>query len=124
MYGRAVSWTSDELQRFAAAEELQLSASGRTVTIWVVPVGDEVYVRSVYGRGSKWFRATQDRHEGQISTGGVDKDVGFAEVDDESVLDEVGEAYRTKYRNQPAAFVDPLLTPQARAATLRLEPRS
>jgi hypothetical protein len=30
--------------------------------------------------------------------------------------------YRTKYANQPAAYVDPCLTPQAHAATLSLIP--
>jgi hypothetical protein len=118
------TWTSDELQKIAGAEELELTASGRTITIWVVRVGDDAYVRSVRGRTSRWFRGVEERHEGHISTGGVERDVGFAEVDGDALLDQIGAAYREKYRDQPAVFVDPLLTPEARAATIRLEPRS
>jgi hypothetical protein len=56
--------------------------------------------------------------------GGVEKDVHFVEIDDEVLIDAVGDAYRTKYADQPAEFVDPLLTLEARVATLRLEPES
>src|SRR5262245_9737260 len=52
----------------------------KPVTIWVVRLGNELYVRSGYGRTSTWFRGTQDRHEGHIHAGGVDKDVRFVEA--------------------------------------------
>jgi quercetin dioxygenase-like cupin family protein len=73
------AWTADELDKIAAAEELELAPAGRDgtlrkpVTIWVVRRDDDLYVRSVYGRTSSWFRGTQDRHEGHIRAGGVDK---------------------------------------------------
>jgi hypothetical protein len=41
-----------------------LSAPSRT--IWVVRVDDDLYVRSVNGRTSDWFRGTQRRHQGRI----------------------------------------------------------
>jgi hypothetical protein len=123
------AWTSDELEKIAAADELQLASARpdgnlrKPVTIWVVRLGDDVYVRSVNGRTSHWFRGTEDRHEGHIRAGGVDKDVLLVEADDE-VNDEVETAYRTKYQRYGASYVDPLLTPDARAATLELVPRS
>jgi hypothetical protein len=40
-------------------------------TIWVVRVGDDLYVRSMYGRAGGWFPATQVRHHGHIQAGGV-----------------------------------------------------
>ena len=50
------TWTDQELDRIGGAEELQL-ASERTdgslrpyVTMWVVRAGDDLYVRSAYGR--------------------------------------------------------------------------
>jgi hypothetical protein len=122
------NWTRDELERIAAAEELRLASARsngtlrKPVTIWVVRHSDDLYVRSVYGRTSNWFRGTQDRHEGHISAGGVDKDVQFVEAGDD-VNDKVDAAYRTKYRNQPAAYVDPTATPEARGATIKLVPR-
>src|SRR5438093_9637213 len=108
-------WTSDELSKIGAAEELDLaSVRGddtlrEPVTIWVVRHGDDLYVRSVYGRTSGWFRGVEDRHEGHISAGGVEKDVVFVEADDD-VDDAIDAAYRTKYGGYPTAYVDPTVT--------------
>ena len=121
-------WPSEELERIAAADELQLASArpdGRLrkpVTIWVVRLGEDLYVRSVNGRTSLWFRGTEDRHEGHIRAGGVDKDVRFVEAGDD-VNDEIEAAYRTKYRHYGAGLVDPLFTTGAKAATLELVPR-
>ena len=121
-------WTNDELEKIADADELALASARpdgtlrKPVTIWVVRDGDDLYVRSVNGRTSSWFRGTQDRRDGRIEAGGVAKDVVFADADDH-VHDGIDDAYRTKYRRYPAEFVDPTVTPQARAATLKLVPR-
>src|SRR6266480_1307169 len=104
------AWASDELSKIGAADELELaSARGegtlrKPVTIWVVRHGDDLYVRSVNGRGSSWFRGVQVRHEGHIRAGGVDKDVLFTETDD--VKDEVDAEYRTKYRRYAGGHID------------------
>ncbi len=123
------AWTSDELEKIAASEELEITPLRRDgtlrnpVTIWVVRVGDELYVRSWRGRTSAWYRGTQVRHEGRIEAGGVEKDVRFAEADPE-LHDQIDNAYRTKYRRHGAQYVDPMVGPDARAATIRLVPRS
>ncbi len=123
-----MSWTSDEVDQIGTAEELQLASRRhdgtlrKPVTIWVVRHGEELYVRSVRGSTSSWFRGVQDRHEGRISAGGVDKDVVFVEVDD--VNDEVDAAYRSKYGGRyPASYVDPIVSAEVRATTLKLVPR-
>jgi hypothetical protein len=121
-------WPSEELEKIAAADELQLASARpdgslrKPVTIWVVRLGDDLYVRSVNGRTSHWFRGTEERHEGHIRAGGVDKDVRFVEAGDD-VNDEIDGAYRSKYRHYGASLVDPLFTPGAKAATLELVPR-
>lgn len=124
-----MTWTVEELTRIGDAEEIQLASLRRDgalrkpVIIWVVRVGDDLYVRSVYGRSSAWFRGVQVRLEGRIWAGGVEKDVAFEEVSDSDLIDRIGGAYRTKYHRYPQ-YVAPLLVPEARAATLRLMPRS
>ena len=121
------TWTSDELGKVEAAEELDLaSARGdgtlrNPVTMWVVRHGDDLYVRSVNGRGSTWFRGAQARHEAHVQAGGVDKDVRLVETDD--VDDELDAAYRAKYRRYADSIVDTIVSPRARAATLKLVPR-
>jgi hypothetical protein len=89
-------------------------------TIWVVRPDDDLYIRSVNGRTSAWFRGAQVRHEANIQAGGVDKDVRLVETDD--LNDQIDAAYRTKYRRYAANIIDTIVSPQARAATLRLVP--
>ena len=123
------SWSSDEFAQIEATDELELAALRRDgtlrkpVTIWVVRLGDDLYVRSAYGRTSAWFRGTQVRHEGHIQAGGVDKDVTFVDADHD--LDEqIDAAYRTKYCRYSASFINYMVSPEARATTLKLVPRS
>ncbi len=123
------TWTSDELNKIGTAEELQIASLRRDgtlrnpVTIWVVRVGDDLYIRSVNGRGSNWFRGVQTRYEGQIRAGGVVKDVTFVEELDSYINEQIDTAYRTKYGRYAASIVNTTLTPEARAATIKLVPR-
>jgi hypothetical protein len=122
------TWRSDELTRIGAADELELAPLRRDdtlrkpVTIWVVRLGDDLYVRSVNGRTSSWFRGAEERHEAHIHAGGVGKDVLLVETDD--INDEIDAAYRAKYQRYAASIIDSVVSPQAQAATLRLVPRS
>jgi hypothetical protein len=123
------TWTSDELTRIGTAEELEIASLRqdgtlrKPRTIWVVRVGDDLYVRSVYGRTSDWFRGVQARHEGRIWAGGVEKDVTFVE-DDSDVNDQIDAAYRTKYHRYAANIISSIVSPEARSATLKLVPRA
>ena len=93
------------------------------VTIWVVRLGDDLYVRSYRGTGGSWFRGTQVLHEGRIRAAGVEKDVTFVEETDPGTNDRIDAAYRTKYRRYAAQYVGPMVAPEARATTLKLAPR-
>ena len=122
-------WTSNELKKIETAEELQIASLQddgtlrKPVTIWVVRVGDDLYVRSVNGRTSAWFRGVQTRHEGHIRVGGIDKDVTFVEETDPRISEQIDAAYTTKYRRYAASIVNTTVRPEARAATIKLVPR-
>ncbi len=121
------TWTSDELDRIGRAEELEIASVRRDgtqrkpVTIWVVRHGDDLYVRPVNGRTSSWFRGAQARHEAHIEAGGVVKDVRLVETDD--MNDQIDAAYRAKYHRYAESIVGSVVSPNARAATLKLVPR-
>ncbi len=72
-------WTNEELEKIGRADELEISSLRKDgtlrspVTIWVVRVGNGLYVRAVKGRSGPWFRGTQTRQMGRIQSGGVEK---------------------------------------------------
>jgi hypothetical protein len=122
-------WASDQLDKIGKAEEVQIASVrrdgtlGKPVTVWAVRDGDDVYVRAVRGRKGVWFRGTQERHEGRIRAGGVQQDVTFVDAE-EDINPEVDAAYRAKYRRYAGSILNSVLTPEARAATIKLVPRS
>ena len=122
------TWTSDKLQKIATAEELEVASLRSDGTlrkptpIWVVRVGDALYVRSVHGPTSAWFRGTEVRHEGRIWAGGVEKDVTFVDAE-ASLTDQIDAVYRNKYRHYPTQYVDHVTSPVARSATIKIIPR-
>jgi len=87
-------------------------------TIWVVRVGAEPFVRSFRGPNGAWYRAAKRSQRGRIRAGGVERDVAFDDVHDNT--DAVDAAYRRKYGR--SSYVDAMVTPDAAATTLRLVP--
>ena len=123
-------WTREELNKIGTAEELEIASLRRDgtlrkpTTIWVVRVGDDLYVRSAYGPTSAWFRGVQVRHEGRIRAGGVEKDVSFGDAGAEPNLnDQIDTEYRTKYRRYEETYVKPVVSPEVRSTTIKLVPR-
>src|SRR3989442_15593847 len=86
------SWTRNDLERIGAADELLLASfkkdgtHRKPVTIWVVRVGDDLYVRAYRGRETAWFRHIQLRHEGRIGAGGVSQDAEVVDASSDEAL--------------------------------------
>ncbi|MGW4929078.1 DUF2255 family protein [Agromyces sp. NPDC004153] len=123
------TWTSDELDRIGGAEELRVSSRrrdgsfSRPIIIWVVRVGDDLFVRSAYGPSNPWFVNARRRGRGRITAGGVEREVDFADASgaDPEAIDA---SYHAKY--------DPISSPrivatvvgeQVHPLTLRLAAR-
>jgi hypothetical protein len=119
----------EELERIGSAEELEIAprrSDGtlrKAAPIWVVRVGEGLYVRSYRGRDGAWFRAAQSSGEGRVRAGGVAKDVAFVNETDPRLNDQVDAAYSAKYRRY-LQYVAPMLTAEVRATTLKLVPRT
>src|SRR5437899_9125344 len=104
------AWSNEELTKIEAVDELEIASLRRDgtlrhrTTIWVVRLGDDLYVRSVNGRTGSWFRGTQVRHEGHIQAGSIDKDVTFVNADN-NLDDRIDGAYRNKYRRYASSII-------------------
>lgn len=122
------AWTAAELDTIGQAKEIDIAALRpdgtlrKPVVIWIARMADDLYIRSAYGRTAAWYRGTQARHAGRITSGSLSRDITFDPVDP-ALYDAIDAAFRTKYRSQPAQYVNMVLTDEARSTTLRLTPR-
>jgi hypothetical protein len=120
-------WNPTELERIAAAREIEVSALRadgaltKPVTIWCVRVEGELFVRSVRGGAGGWFKAAEQRHEGRIEAGDTAVDVSFEDLP-HHLDEEIDAAYKEKY-GYPSNPVDSVSTDAAQATTIRVVPR-
>ena len=120
------AWTPEQLDRIDGEDELQIASYRADGTvraykrIWVVRIGDELYVRSVNGRGADWFRHVASAGRGRIRCAAVESDV-TADAGDAST-EAVDDAYLTKYARYGERFARTMLRPPVVEATLRLRP--
>jgi hypothetical protein len=122
------AWSPDELDAIGGAREVDIApldrdgTPGQPVTIWIVRVGDDLYIRSWRGVRARWFRAAQRAGAGRLHAAGINGDVTFAttRADLEGAVDG---AYLTKYGGRGAQYVEDMIAPEARATTLKLVPR-
>lgn len=124
------TWTTDDLARIGAAEELDIAATRPDgtprpyVTIWVVRAGDDLYVRSAYGPENGWFRRARATGTGRVRAAGTEHDVTFAAVPaDADIHETLDAAYHAKYDRHGPRYVNPVVGAEAATATLRLLPR-
>lgn len=120
-------WTPEQLDRIAQADELQI-ASRRSdgtlrpfVTIWVVRVGDDLYVRSAYGATNPWFRRALASGTGRIRAGGIEQDVTFADTASDAHPG-IDAAYHAKYDRYGPQIVGTVVGPGVVGTTIRLMP--
>jgi hypothetical protein len=120
------TWSDDDLQRIGIAEELQL-ASRRTdgtlsgfVTMWVVRVGDDLYVRSAGGPDRPWYRHAIARSVGRVRAGGVEREVTFGFHPDNGPA--IDAAYHAKYDRYRPRIVGRVAA--AHPVAVRLDPSS
>jgi hypothetical protein len=126
----ATSWSPQELDRIGMADELQI-ASKRTdgtlrrwVPIWVVRVGDQVYVRTWHRRESGWFGHVLDSCRARIRVPGLEADVTVEDTGEGTAQQraDIDAAYRAKYGRYGSTSVEPMVTAAAAATSLRLSP--
>jgi hypothetical protein len=93
--------------------------------MWVVRVGDDVYVRSAGGRGRPWYRHALASGAGRVRAGGVNADVTFDHATNSGPHDAIDAAYHAKYDRYgpgPVSHVTGLDAPPVTIRLLRSEP--
>jgi len=124
-------WDADDLATIGGAEEVQVSSvrpdgtDRPFVTIWGVPVGDDLYIRSAYGPDNPWYRRARRSGIGRIRAGDADRPVSFTAVDagDDATQQAVDAAYHAKYDRFGPQIVGTVTGSASHATTLRLDPR-
>jgi hypothetical protein len=121
------TWKPNELERIASSEELEISSSEghgpdrRWTPIWVVRVDDGLYIRSLLGKRSKWYRRATAGHVARIRTGRLEDDVLLEDAAEPGLNTRVDDAYRAKYAAQ-SRWLKTAVAPAAAATTMRLVP--
>jgi hypothetical protein len=118
------AWSTALLDAFARAGQVRLAVrrpdgSARdAVTVGLVRVGGDVFVRSYRGADGAWYRAALASGRAHVAGAGLDLDVAL--VPDATRDDAVDAAFPARYGTD--AGVRAMVAPAARATTLRLEP--
>jgi hypothetical protein len=113
--------------RLEQAEEVQIetrqpgaSSPAHRATIWVVVVGDDVFVRSVRGTDGRWYQEIKTNPLAVVHVDGQHLRVKAMPVTDNMLIARVSDEYQKKYGT--SAYLPPLMRPEVLPTTLRLEP--
>ena len=124
-------WSAEDIAHIGGADELLIAVQRpdgtlrNWVPIWVVSVGDQVYVRTWYRRNNGWFGLVVDSARARIRVPGLEITVTVDDVGNDMAPEArlgIDAAYRAKYGRYGGATVDRMVTDEAAATTLRLTP--
>ncbi|MFT4199170.1 DUF2255 family protein [Gordonia sp. (in: high G+C Gram-positive bacteria)] len=121
------AWSAAELAEFSSQDELFIETrrkDGSTVPavpIWMVVVDEQLYVRTWEVRTTGWYGRAVRHGTAAVATGGPKTPVTVEQVGSLD-SDAIEAAYRGKYRRYAASTLDPILTDDGVATTLRLTP--
>ena len=113
-------WSDSELATIGRADEIHIAPDrsdrtpGGAVPIWVVRVGDDLYVRSYRGPSGSWYRRARRNGSGRIRVGGVDHAVRFIAADP-------GVRTQVDDRKDPLAIADSASCPFYHRRTCRFD---
>jgi hypothetical protein len=97
------------------------SPEHRTI-VWVVVVEGEVFVRSVRGPKGRWYLELSSNPDGALHVGERRVPVRAFPATDETTVDAVSEAYRSKYEEALPGPTAAMVRPDVLPTTLKLSP--
>lgn len=116
----------DILDHLAATDEIRIGfnrpdGSTGSTPVWIVRVGDDLFVRSMNGPRGGWYRRLRADPDGEVHENGHRHRVHAEPVTDPEVRRQVTHAYQAKYQDSP--YLRPFLDEETAGTTLRLKPR-
>jgi hypothetical protein len=121
-----MSFSTDDLERLAAAEEVEIETQApggpvhRTV-IWVVVDGDEAFIRSYRGHTARWYVEALANPAVAIHVDGRRLPATAIPATDPDAIERTSAALKVKYAHDPSSLAT-MLEPAMLDANLRLEP--
>jgi hypothetical protein len=119
-----MSWTPEELDAFGAPDEIRITAlredrtAATTVPIWVVRIGDELFVRSWKGERGAWYRHVRVTGHAWIEADGAEKEVVLTATAGSD--DAVDAEFLSKYRR--SGYAQEMVDEPAHGTTMRVDP--
>jgi hypothetical protein len=92
-------------------------------TIWVVTVGDQVFVRSERGTAGRWYREARQAPDLILHAGDEAIPVSAVLAADPDSVQRVSDAFTARYGRRSAASTAAMIRPHTLETTLRLDPR-
>src|ERR1700722_15690177 len=123
----SVGWKPQILSERSDREENHIRSErtgggyNRWPPVWVVRVGNDLYVRSGFGENGFWYRHATGS-QAYVDAAGVQYKVSLILDRDSVSIAAVDEAYRRKYSADPSLPL--LLSDRARSTTSRLIPQT
>ncbi len=89
------------------------------VTIWVVVVGDDAFIRSIRGPKARWYKSATADGNAVVEAG--EERIGVRlETADAARVEPVSRAFLAKYRDSP--YAEKMVLPNILSTTLRMAP--
>jgi hypothetical protein len=121
-----MSFATDDLERLAAAEEVEIEtqapeAPAHRTIIWVVVDDSEVFIRSLNGDRARWFREASANPAVALHLDGRRLAVTAIPATDPDSIERISAALRAKYAHDRTSLAS-MLEPDMIDANFRLEP--
>ncbi|MYS85748.1 DUF2255 family protein [Embleya scabrispora] len=118
-------WTHDRLHHIAHGNDFHIAPDrdadltpGRLIWVWAVTIDEDIYVRSA-NPDSRWFASAVTYRRGSVSIAGNALPAEFTLVTRDAVKDQVDDAYRDKYADDPYLSEDLLESSRNQIARVR-----
>jgi hypothetical protein len=119
----ARAFDASTLEMLRTTDEIRIRTrkhKGQGVTIWIVTVGEQAFIRSFRGAQAKWYVDAVADGQATLEVGDRQVAVRLTPVADPATVEAVSQAYLSKYASSP--YAKAMVAPEVLPTTLRVDP--